>query len=158
MEIKFFVPCVPPRSTYQAGQQILKTKQGRWFIGKSSKGRQTANYLRSLVMPYRPREKMDGFLKLRIDWIFPFKKTEKKANIALGSIPCNTKPDADNLAKGIIDALQGAGYMEDDSRIYDLHIRKYYSNQCGIGIHLTSVTLDHYLQEYNQCRIGKVIE
>lgn len=142
--MEFFINCDPPKTTYQSGQQLLRTKQGRWFVGKGAKGRQMANLLRALVLPFRPTTPMDGALKLYIEWRFPWKKTELKRNIALGTIPCITKPDADNIAKGIIDAMDKAGYFVDDSRICDLQIVKLYSNKSGIKVRLDKADVSNY--------------
>jgi Holliday junction resolvase RusA-like endonuclease len=153
MEINFFISCEPPRTTYQAGQQILRTRQGRWFIGKSAKGKHTANWLRSIVRPFRPKKPLDGIIQCEIDWIFPYKKTEKKKNKELLSMPCITKPDCDNIAKGLLDAMQQANFFVDDSRIYDLHIKKIYSSDCGIRVRLKQISLSHYLQNYNESKV-----
>jgi Holliday junction resolvase RusA-like endonuclease len=40
-----------------------------------------------------------------------------------------TKPDVDNLAKAILDALNGVAY-EDDSQVYSLEVQKWY---VGVG-------------------------
>jgi len=151
MEYEFFIKCDPPKTTYQAGQQILRTKSGRWFIGKSAKGKHTANWLRSLVLPYRPKAPLDGILELDIVWIFPYRKSESKKNKEQQTMPCITKPDCDNIAKGLLDAMQQAKFFVDDSRIYDLRIRKIYSNETGIKIKLKQTTLKNYSQTYNSC-------
>jgi Holliday junction resolvase RusA-like endonuclease len=43
--------------------------------------------------------------------------------------PKVTKPDSDNLAKAILDALNGIAY-EDDSQVYSLEVQKWY---VGVG-------------------------
>lgn len=56
----------------------------------------------------------------------PKSYTKKKVGEILnGNIRLITKPDVDNVAKSILDALNGFAY-EDDSQVYDLHIRKEY--------------------------------
>ena len=50
---------------------------------------------------------------------------KKVQEILNGNIHLITKPDVDNVAKSILDALNGFAY-EDDSQVYDLHIRKEY--------------------------------
>ena len=51
---------------------------------------------------------------------------KKVREILNGNIHLITKPDVDNVAKSILDALNGFAY-EDDSQVYDLHIRKEYT-------------------------------
>ena len=50
------------------------------------------------------------------------------------------KPDADNIAKSICDALNGLAY-KDDSQIYDLSVKKFYASSSYVV-----VTIE-YLQE-----------
>lgn len=49
----------------------------------------------------------------------------KKKRAALFGTPCTKKPDADNIAKIILDALNGIAY-EDDSQIIRLKVVKTY--------------------------------
>ena len=46
------------------------------------------------------------------------------------AFPAPTKPDADNVAKAILDALTQAGVISDDCRCVDLRVRKMY---VGVG-------------------------
>jgi len=41
------------------------------------------------------------------------------------------KPDVDNVAKAILDALTTAGAWKDDAQVADLHVSKGYSGQAG---------------------------
>jgi len=41
-----------------------------------------------------------------------------------------TKPDADNVAKSITDALNGLAFR-DDSQVAELHVHKFYAGQSG---------------------------
>ena len=52
------------------------------------------------------------------------KSTSKKKAAALDGTPHIKRPDADNVAKGILDALNGHAY-NDDSAIALLTVRKY---------------------------------
>lgn len=52
----------------------------------------------------------------------------KRADMANGLLKPVKKPDADNIAKVVGDALNGIVY-KDDSQICDLHITKHYTTQ-----------------------------
>lgn len=52
------------------------------------------------------------------------KSTSKKKAAALDGTPHTKRPDADNVAKAILDALNGHAY-NDDSAIEALTVRKY---------------------------------
>ena len=48
------------------------------------------------------------------------------------------RPDADNYAKLVLDALNGV-LWRDDSQVVDLHVRKVYSEHLGFAIEVDSV-------------------
>lgn len=48
-----------------------------------------------------------------------------------------SRPDCDNLAKPILDALQQAGVLPDDSQVVNLQVKKYYALTDQIKIYLT---------------------
>lgn len=50
-----------------------------------------------------------------------------------------TKPDADNYAKGILDALKGIVW-KDDGQVVDLIARKYYSAEPRVEIYIRELT------------------
>lgn len=60
------------------------------------------------------------------------KKTSKKNRVGMvnGDICHTKKPDLDNMAKTVLDALNGLAYI-DDSQIYSLTLFKTYSEQPG---------------------------
>lgn len=43
-----------------------------------------------------------------------------------GTIRPTTRPDADNYLKGVLDALSGIAY-KDDNQVVDMHVQKFYS-------------------------------
>ncbi|OJG60972.1 hypothetical protein RV08_GL000365 [Enterococcus mundtii] len=50
-----------------------------------------------------------------------------------------TKPDADNYAKGVLDALKGIVW-KDDGQVVDLIARKYYSSEPRVEIYIRELT------------------
>lgn len=63
-------------------------------------------------------------LKATIVGYFPLPKMSKKKAAELDGTLHTKKCDADNLAKAILDALNGCAYP-DDSAVSILHVRKY---------------------------------
>ena len=61
------------------------------------------------------------------------KKNKTKA--LKGEIKPNTKPDADNIAKIILDALNGAAYT-DDKQVTSLEIEKMYSEKPCVMVYV----------------------
>lgn len=131
----FTINCIPPKHTAQASNKILKTKDGRFFVGKmsSSTAKQTQNELMWLLMPYRPQTPFACPLKLSVKWLYPFRKAEPKKN-RIEELPCTTRPDCDNLCKLLLDIMTRLGFWVDDSLIYDLHFIKCYSGNPRIEI------------------------
>jgi len=134
---KSFIQCVPPRNTHQAGNRIFKRKGGGFFIGKSLKHKKTKSFLELHLTQNAPPQPYNGNLKVKVDWIYPWRTSETKKNKKLGILPCSKRPDCDNIAKGLLDAMQATGWFKDDGQIYDLSICKYYGEQCGINIEMT---------------------
>lgn len=80
----------------------------------------------------KPQELLQGPLKMEIDvYIQPPKKHQTKPKLALiqsGELLPTTKPDLDNLAKGIKDGCSKI-IWNDDSQIVELVVRKFYDMQ-----------------------------
>ena len=145
MTISFKINCVPPKSTHQHNVRIFKNRNGKSFIGKSktNKAAQAHATLLQLLHPYAPPAPLDGPLKLQVEWIYPYRKSEPKKN-RYGSIPCNTRPDCDNLAKGLQDVMTSCGFWNDDSQIFQLDFSKWWGSIPGIGIVITEYERNCY--------------
>ena len=55
-----------------------------------------------------------------------------------GAIGCGTKPDADNIAKAVLDALNGLAYT-DDSKVTRLVVVKLYGTEPRVEVKLTEM-------------------
>lgn len=64
-------------------------------------------------------------------------KAKKKAKIE-GAIRPTVKPDCDNLAKSILDSLNGLAY-QDDKQVVELFVKKYYAENAEVRVRLTEV-------------------
>lgn len=80
----------------------------------------------------KPQEPLQGALKLEVDvYLMPPKKYHtkpKQALIASGELRPTTKPDTDNLVKGIKDGMSKIIWV-DDAQIVELVVRKFYDMQ-----------------------------
>ena len=86
-----------------------------------------------LLRPHRPRQPLTGPLSLALKIVHPWLKSESKTTIAKGiPIPKDTKPDADNMSKGIQDVMSDLGFWQDDSQVCDLHVQKFWGARPGI--------------------------
>ena len=86
-------------------------------------------------------EKLSGAIKAEIKVFMQMPKSEsmkKKAAMMAGQIRPTKKPDADNCAKSVLDALNKIAF-DDDSQIVELHVNKYYSENPRVTITLEEV-------------------
>lgn len=137
MKLEFTLWCEPPKHTAQGSSTILKNfKTGKFFIGKKSNSNaiQTKNELMWLLMPHRPQKPLNGALKCEIDIYYSWRKSETKKNIQKGIMPVIVKPDLDNWNKQFSDVLTRLSFWNDDAQVYDLHLRKFYSNKPRIEV------------------------
>ena len=80
---------------------------------------------------YQCKEYFKGSLKVIINCFFkiPESASAKKRQLMIeGKILPAKKPDADNLAKSVCDALNGIAY-DDDKQVIDLRVYKRYGEQ-----------------------------
>lgn len=78
----------------------------------------------------------DAYLKVRIQTFYEIPKSStktKKAAMAAGEILPDKKPDIDNIAKAVLDALNEVAYR-DDTQVVELQMRKKYSDRPRLEI------------------------
>ncbi len=90
----------------------------------------TAEGWKSLVAeaarPHLPAAPIDGPVELTIRFDMPRPKRLCRKRDVSGPVPCPSKPDADNLAKAVMDALSQCGMWVDDSQVFRLSVSKVY--------------------------------
>lgn len=72
---------------------------------------------------------LSGELRVIIEAYFKIPKNTKKSDklkMATNEIRPTKKPDSDNIAKIILDALNGVAY-QDDKQVVSLQVEKYYT-------------------------------
>jgi Holliday junction resolvase RusA-like endonuclease len=75
--------------------------------------------------PVRPEKPLEGPLSLEIVALWAYPKSwswRKRENVYKTS-----KPDVDNLAKGVMDVMTACGFWGDDAQVSELIVRKGYS-------------------------------
>ena len=142
MNISFFIKCNPPKHTAQASSRILKNfKTGKFFIGKqeNSLAAQAKNEIIALMAQYVPDQPIEGAVELVIRWNYPFRSSEPKKNRLWGWKYCDTRPDADNICKMLLDCMTRLGFWQDDAQVARLEFGKYWSVNPGIGIEINTL-------------------
>lgn len=132
MKLSFSISCIPPKATSQQKGVMVINGQPRYFKKKHVK--QAEDSMLSLLMEHRPTVALDGPLRLSIRWTYPWRKSEKKKNLALGWMPCDTRPDCSNLVKMFEDCMTRLNFFSDDSQIADLRFVKGWGDKPGIEV------------------------
>jgi len=126
---------LPPVGQKRARSRAFKSGHGpdAKYIATTYKDkgqRQEENKLLTLMYEHKPPMPLQGPLSLHIQAMFPIPKSKPlkwRTGALEGKIKPTTKPDADNLAKHILDVMSGV-FFEDDRQIVFLCVQKSYSN------------------------------
>ena len=123
MEMKFSVPGAP-----KGKARPRVTRSGHAFTPKDTVLYE--NLVKtSFAAAYPDQRPIDSEITAVIYAYYPIPAStskKRKQLMASGDIKPVTKPDTDNIAKAILDSLNGIAYS-DDSRITDLTVMKRYS-------------------------------
>lgn len=129
MAYSIHIPGDPPTQTHQSRLRAFKIGQHCRIVKAKPDAKTVAfqEQLKTHIAAIRANLGTDficaGPVHLHIYFEFPFLKSHK----ATGSrIPKVTRPDLDNMAKTILDALTDAGAFEDDSQVTHLEMVKAY--------------------------------
>lgn len=131
--IQFTIP-----GDVQAQQRPRVTRNGA-FDPKESKDYKS--FVRLVAAEHAPKQLITAPIKLTIDVYrkIPKSFSKKKHQQALdGVLVPTTKPDIDNLAKGIKDGLSKV-LWHDDSQVVELVARKWYSDNPRAEVKLEAV-------------------
>ena len=87
---------------------------------------------------------IQGAIKAEIEVFMPIAKSDskkqKEAKLS-GKIRPTVKPDNDNIAKSVLDALNGLAYI-DDKQIVELKVDKYYGVEPYVNVKLVELEGD----------------
>lgn len=104
------------------------------FSGKAYTPQQTVNYENwvkiCFLEKYKNKELMEKPLKVTINAFFEIPKSiskKKRQQILENEILPIVKPDTDNIAKSILDSLNGIAY-KDDKQVVKLEVNKFYND------------------------------
>lgn len=120
--IEFFHECILPTTTAQS-QGYRRYKSGKKLYAEA--------FFLAVMEKYAPAKPMTGPLISCITLTYPLLKEHIKQGLTL--VPKDTTPDYDNCAKIINDAITKAKIWEDDAKVFDGRIVKYYGEFPGIA-------------------------
>ncbi len=126
MTIEFFVPCLP---VAQPRPRAGKSFSGHAVMYQAKATHPIHTFKTAIVSQWHlaGATKLEGPLKAELQFLFerPAKVPKK---LGTGRIDKQTKPDLDNLAKGVLDALNKLAY-HDDGQVCELKISKQHAAQ-----------------------------
>lgn len=129
--IKFIVPGKPqgkarPRFNTYTGRTYTPSKTGAY------------EKLIALCFKQAGGKKLSGAIEIKIDCFYQIAKSHTKATKALmekGEIQATIKPDLDNIAKAVLDALNGLAF-DDDKQVVRLEISKRYDHEARVEVEI----------------------
>ena len=126
MNMYFELPIVP---TAQARVRHGISKGGFVTAFKADTQKRNERTLEACLLEHKPAEPMCGAIRLAFEAVLPVPFSagkKKKAEMLAGIVHPLKKPDIDNLAKQLLDAMTRLQFWEDDKQIVELHCRKVY--------------------------------
>lgn len=106
----------PPTRTAQ--QKGIKVINGHPMFFEKKAVRDAKTELMWKLKPFVPAEPMTGPLSVEITWMFELKSCKAPHYKT-------TRPDLDNLEKGLLDILGTLGFFHDDAQVVDKRTDKW---------------------------------
>lgn len=135
--LAFRLSCVPPKTSHHA-KKIVRVGNFSRLADKPELVAARA-MLDSLLLPHQPAQPLTGPVALTLEFTWPWLASDSKKVRALGRVPHDRKPDADNASKSITDRLVALRFIEQDSAIVELVARKWRGDSPGIAVTLQGV-------------------
>lgn len=132
--IKFTIPGEP-----KAKQRHRTTKNGFNYTPKETV--EYENWVKQCYFIEHRQTMLEGQIKAEIKAYFGIPKSytkKRKRAIAEGKVRPTKRPDTDNIAKAVLDSLNGIAY-KDDSAIVSLQVEKYFDEKPRVEVILEQI-------------------
>lgn len=132
--IKFTIPGEP-----KAKQRHRTTKNGFNYTPKETV--EYENWVKQCYFIEHRQTMLEGQIRAEIKAYFGIPKSyskKKRREIVEGKLRPTKRPDTDNIAKAILDSLNGIAY-KDDSAIVDLKVNKFFDEKPRVEVTLEQV-------------------
>ncbi len=139
--LSFILNCVP---TAQARARHMRTKSGLAIAYKSESQKANEATLEALLAPHAPKAPFTCAIYLEFAAFMPIPKSASKkcrAQMLAGEIAPTVKPDLDNLAKQLKDAMTRLRFWQDDRQVVMLMCLKLYGEQPAWEVHVRKAAL-----------------
>lgn len=137
--LSFTLNCVP---TPQQRPRHMRTKSGIDLTYKSGTQKANEATLDALLAPHVPQKPLEGGIELRFTAIMPlpsFASRKRREAMLQGFIGHTVKPDLDNLAKQLKDAMTRLRFWHDDKQVVRIVAEKVYGYEPCWRINLQSI-------------------
>lgn len=140
-QIEFYVAGLPAAQPRQR-HSLVKTKTGRQFIHNYVPGDNPIHGWKESIgwqaKEHRPPMPLTGPVLMHLRLWFPRLKAHLTSKGVKPTAPRwkDTKPDFDNLAKGVADVLTNMGFWQDDGQIAVTIIEKRYGDTPGMNVRI----------------------
>jgi Holliday junction resolvase RusA-like endonuclease len=127
--MKIFLLLDPPTITAQQNKVTLVNNKPVFY--KPEKLKKARRTIIKHLRPFKPKEPMQGPIRLDVIWRFPKGKRHKHKEWRV------TRPDTDNLEKMLKDCMTEVGFWNDDAQVVVEHVEKLWSDDpTGISIEI----------------------
>ena len=135
----FFVPG-PPKG--KARPRSIIGRDGKIHVYTDKKSLEYEKLIQECLMTVpEPIIPSEGYFSMRIEVIYPIPVStpkSKREEMLLGLIRPAKKPDLDNIAKAVCDALNNHVYF-DDKQVVNLSIWKVYGDKPGLQVTIAKI-------------------
>ena len=129
---------VPPTATAQQKGVFVRNGRAHFFV--KAKVREAENFLAALLADHAPRSPFAGPVGITVTWCFPYRKSEPKWRTSGDAyLPHTTRPDLDNLEKGLIDTMTRLRFWNDDAQIARKTTTKAWGASPFLEIHVKEI-------------------
>ena len=106
---------------------------------KAAKWGKAATLLLKAQVAKQNHKTIEGVCYVRVNFYYSHTKESKRVSDRekLQFVEKATRPDLDNLVKGLLDSMVDAGVLKDDGQITRLTLSKYYSDTEMVTIDIT---------------------
>jgi len=127
----FTIRCVPPSATAQQKGYNPATRQ----YYHSTKLKMQEHTWSVLLRPFVPTAPMTGPVELVVRMVYPHNNGTKTID-RVYLLWKETRPDADNAAKHLIDLLSRMRFIENDAQVARLIVEKFHGPEPSVGIRI----------------------
>jgi len=131
MKLEFTLEIVPPTATAQ--EKKYAVVNGHLVAYDPKPVKDAKSLLMSSLKPFAPQVPLDGAIRLYCLWMWS-SKSHKAGTFR------TTKPDTDNLQKGLKDCMTKTGFWEDDAQVASETCEKFWGSTNGIYIRVEQIT------------------